>query len=316
MTLKFTEKLTCASERRAERQSQTPFAAVAALAVGTSAWICRDAWKDMWDLGWNDEESSHVLLAPLIAAWLIWSYVSRSKGSLVGNGSWVGTGLVAAGWIVWAYGYRQQVHTLWHLGALIMALGAFTSVAGSGLLRHCLPGVFVLLFLIPVAGERRQQLARPMQLATASISEWTCASMGMDVVRQGSVITVKGVDVAVAEACNGMRMVITLIMVSYLYAFITPLRWYVRALILLLSPFTAILCNVVRLVPTVWVFGHAAHETAERFHTASGWIMLFVGFLLLTGLVKVMRWAMIPVDKQPATWPPSPSGITPVGVAA
>jgi len=92
-----------------------------------------------------------------------------------------------------------------------------------------------------------------------------------------------------------MRMVFTLFLASYVFAFVTPLRGYVRAIILLASPVTAVLCNVIRLVPTVWVFGYATPENAQVFHDFSGWVMLIVAFLGLTGIVRLLKWAMVPV---------------------
>ncbi len=50
-------------------------------------------------------------------------------------------------------------------------------------------------------------------------------------------------------------MVFGLILVSYAFAFSLPLRNRVRLLILLASPLAAILCNLVRILPTVWVYG-------------------------------------------------------------
>ena len=91
-------------------------------------------------------------------------------------------------------------------------------------------------------------------------------------------------------------MIITLMIVAYLYAFITPLRAYVRVLLLLATPLLAVICNVIRLVPTVWMFAHASRETAERFHDIGGWVMLVFAFLLLMGGVHLLRWLMLPVD--------------------
>jgi exosortase/archaeosortase family protein len=66
-------------------------------------------------------------------------------------------------------------------------------------------------------------------------------------------------------------------------------------LIIALSPLSAVLCNVIRLVPTVWVFGQFPQETAQKFHDVSGWVMLFVGFLLLMGVIRLLRWMLVPV---------------------
>ena len=117
----------------------------------------------------------------------------------------------------------------------------------------------------------------------------------MDVEQRGNLISFNGKQVEIAEACNGMRMVFTLFLASYVFAFVTPLRGYVRAIILLASPVTAVVCNVIRLVPTVWVFGHTSPEKAAIFHDFSGWVMLVVAFLGLTGIVRILKWAMVPV---------------------
>ena len=110
-------------------------------------------------------------------------------------------------------------------------------------------------------------------------------------------------DVAIAEACNGLRMVFALFLVSYAFAFGNPLRNYVRFIILCAAPFTALFCNVPRMIPTVWLYGFKGStvmgvegdKIAQGFHDLAGWIMLVVAFLLLMSIIRVLRWALIPV---------------------
>jgi exosortase/archaeosortase family protein len=85
------------------------------------------------------------------------------------------------------------------------------------------------------------------------------------------------------------------VLVAYVFAFSTPLKGYVRVLLLVLSPLFAIACNVIRLVPTLWVYGNQPMDTAEAFHDLSGWVMLVVAFLMLTSIIRVLRWAAVPV---------------------
>src|SRR6476619_7265507 len=100
-----------------------------------------------------------------------------------------------------------------------------------------------------------------------------------------------------------MRMVFPLFLVSYAFSFGLPLRNSVRFLVLLASPLSAILCNVIRIVPTVWLYGRVSENKpsmkliADNFHNYSGWAMLVVSFLLLLGILKLLRWAMITVMK-------------------
>jgi len=253
------------------------------------------SWLDIINIGIRDEESGHVLLVPIVVIWLVWVRRGRlSRWSA--EPSWLGPIFVGIGWFAWSFGYRQNnIHTLWHGGAILAALGAFLSFAGKGLLRKFFPAVAVLIFMIPVASARRHQIAAPLQTATATVTQATCETFGMHVDRSGSLLMINGHDVAVAEACNGMRMVLTLFLVCYVMAFTSALHLYVRLLVLLASPLVAVCCNVIRLTPTVWMFGNTSRETAERFHDISGWVMLFVAFFVLTGIVKVLKWARLPV---------------------
>ena len=54
--------------------------------------------------------------------------------------------------------------------------------------------------------------------------------------------------------------------------------------------------NVTRLVPTVWMYGRASAEAAEKFHDETGWAMLIVAFIGLMGVVRLLRWIGLPVD--------------------
>jgi exosortase/archaeosortase family protein len=76
----------------------------------------------------------------------------------------------------------------------------------------------------------------------------------------------------------------------------------VRLIIIAATPLSAIACNVVRLVATAWVYGYAGKERGNEFHDASAWVMLGIAFLLLLGIVRVLRWALIPVMRYTLAW--------------
>ncbi len=111
----------------------------------------------------------------------------------------------------------------------------------------------------------------------------------------GNVLLINGREVAVAEACNGMRMVSALLLVSYAFVFSMPMRQGVRLVILAASPIVALLCNVIRLVPVVLFYGYASDSTADFFHDASGWIVLLIALGLLWSFLSLLRWIEIPV---------------------
>ncbi|MCX5662429.1 MAG: exosortase/archaeosortase family protein [Planctomycetota bacterium] len=265
--------------------------ALAMLALGV--WITRDAWQDMYRIASRDEESTHIFLVPLVAAWLV--FVRRGRLRLcLPRGAWLGPVIIVVGWLIHSVGDLHMIQSFYHGGAVLVAVGCVLSVTGSDIFLRFMPAFAVLVFLVPVPGSVRQQIAIPLQTHTAKVTQVLFELADLPVGISGNVLSINGVEVAIAEACNGLRMVFALVLVSYAFAFGTPLRSYVRVLILVASPASAVACNVVRLLPTVWLYGYYP-SIADKFHDISGWVMLPLAFFLLLGVIRVLRWALVPV---------------------
>jgi exosortase len=209
--------------------------------------------------------------------------------------SWIGPAIVLCGWLLYSLGDTFLIQSFFHGGAIVIAVGCLITVLGYRLLIDFFPAFVALGFMVPVPGSIRQQIAIPLQRVTAAVTQNVFDLMGIHVERAGNLLCINGVDVAIAEACNGMRMVFALLLVSYAFAFGTPLRWYVRVLVLVATPISAIVCNVIRLVPTVWLYGNYPGKWAVLFHDLSAWVMLIASFLILMSILRVLRWALLPV---------------------
>jgi exosortase len=272
----------------------TPAAAAVGLVLA-GVFVTSDAWLDMARIAMRDEESSQILLVPVIAALMVWVRRRRLRHCRP-VGQWIGPVIALLGAAIYVLGDMRLIQSFWHGGAVLVCVGCALTILGTDVLRNFFPVFLVLVFLVPVPGRIRYRVATPMQTATASVTQETCDVLGLPVDRSGNLLRFQGVDVAIGEACNGMRMTFALMLVSAAFAFTTPLRGYVRLLIIVLSPLSAVLCNVIRLIPTVWVFGNCERPTAEWFHDISGWVMLFFAFLLLMGVIRLLRWITVPVS--------------------
>ena len=269
---------------------------VALALIAFAAFVTRDALIDLWRAAMEDEEASHLRLVPLAVAWLAW--VRRDRVAAAPGGAyWLGAAIAAMAALTYLVGERLVIESMWHAGALLLPVGIVAGAVGGRKLLAAWPAALCVLFAVPVPGTIRAQIALPLQEWSAVLAAHALELLGEPVVRKGSVLTVAGFDVAVAEACNGMRMFFALALVGFLYAFLHPLRPWARLLVLAASPVVALACNVLRLVPTAWMYGHASEAAADGFHDAGGWLMLFVAYGLLAGLVAVLRWAGVPVDR-------------------
>ena len=261
---------------------------LAAMVVAAAVLAMGSSWGDWARISASEEEySQDFLVIPFIAI-ILFVDRARFKG-IKGETSWVGPLIVGCGWGMAWYGYNYAHQSLWHAGAVLVALGAGVTVLGHGVLLRFFAVFMMLAFMVPLSNRTRLQIAEPLQRAMAVIVASVLQFFGEPVGRQGNLLTVNGQQVAIAEACNGLRMVFTLILVCWLFAFVTPLKSWVRWMIILLSPLTALVCNVLRLIPTLVLYGHAKKETADRFHDMAGWAMLPVAFFLLMLLIHTIE---------------------------
>jgi exosortase len=270
---------------------------IALVLAGLGLGVTADAWLDIVQIASADEEYSHIFLVPVVALWMLWVRRMRFRHCRP-SGTAVGPLVVGLGWLASWYGFHHAHQSLWHGGAVLVVLGCMLAVLGKNVLFRFLPAIAVLVFLVPVPGMIRQHIALPLQAWTASVSQMCLEIAGIETELSGNTLIINGHQVTIIEACNGMRMVFPLLLLSYAFSFGLPLRNSVRVLLLLASPLVALACNVIRTVPTIWLYGYR-HDIADTFHDYSSWAMLFVGFVLLLGLIKVLRWAMLPITRYP-----------------
>ena len=255
-------------------------------------------WADVLALAMRDEESSQIWLALPIAAYIVWVRLPRLT-HVPRRHLWVGPALAALGWAMIVAGDRHLWQSVWHAGAVVMAVGAALSVLGGSTARRVMPALLALAFLVPIPARVRQRVAIPLQEVTATATATILGVVGSDVVQSGNLLSIGGEQVTVAEACNGMRMTFSLLAACYALAFGLPLKNWVRLLVLAAAPLVAVVCNVVRLVPTVWLFGAGPRGLAEAFHDVGGWAMLVVSLMVLVGLLRLLEWRRVPIFRLP-----------------
>lgn len=264
--------------------------------IGAELWINRQPLLDMLNIGLRDTEQSHIFLAPVVAVWLLWLRRSRLQYVLFQPSLW-GCAFVAVGWLLSWWGFATNHQLAWHAGALVGLIGALLTMTGMVPLYRLGPVFLVLLFMLPIPARVHHQIAYPLQELAANVTHGVLQTIGVSSLKSGNVLVINGERVAIGEACNGMRMVFALALVVFAFAFGSPLKTGTRIVLLILSPVIAILCNVIRLVPTSVIFGYGGLDTARNFHDLAGWVMLPVALLMLSGILKAIQWLEFPVTE-------------------
>ncbi len=265
------------------------------VALTTLAFVAsKETWAMIFATAWRDEENSYILLAPVIAIWLFWIRRERLR-FCTPQATITGPAVIIVGWIMATIGVNHGYEIGEHLGALLIALGAAVTVVGWRFVRAFLPAFIALIFLLPTPGTIRGPVAIQLQETSATITTSILETFGIPIMQQGNILVVNGYDVAVAEACNGMRMISALALITYAFVFSVPMRQSVRAGFLICSPLIALVVNIIRLAPTVLLYGYSDKGTADAFHNLSGWAMLGIALLILWAFQSLLRWLEIPI---------------------
>ena len=266
-----------------------------ALMVVGLAFVFSRPILDVLRIASSDPERAYNYVGPFVAAYLAWLRRSRIHEIRIRR-SWAGCIWIIAGWLICKLGGLNDVMFMWHAGFLISVVGVIVTFFGSSVLRPFGAAFFIIFTMVPLPGTVRQIITQPLQGFATSVTSVIFEITGIPTEQAGNLITINGVTVAVGEACDGMRLVVPLAIVIFAFVFSLPLRLRIRMLLILASVPVALVCNVIRLIPTSLAYGYAP-GIAESVHDISGWGMIPLAILLLLGFLRTIEWLDIPVSR-------------------
>jgi exosortase len=176
------------------------------------------------------------------------------------------------------------------LSLLIVLAGIVVLFFGWNFFRALLfPWAFLLL-MIPIPTIVFNQITFPLQLLASKVASTTLPWMGVPVLREGNVIVLPAMALEVAEACSGIRSLMSLTTLAVIYGYLMERRVGVRVLLAVASVPIAVAANSLRIVGTGLLVQYWDPEKAEGFfHEFSGWLIFVVSLLMLYLLHRAVR---------------------------
>ena len=236
----------------------------------------------------NDDNYSHGFLIVPIALYFVWERRDR-LARLIPSPSLVGLPIVALGLVMLVAGLLGAEQFLPRLSLLVVLTGTVLFLFGWRVCRVLALPLAFLLLMIPIPALIFNQIAFPLQLLASRVGETVLGAVGIPVLREGNVIVLAHTTLEVAEACSGIRSLISLLTLGIVYGYFVDPRGGVRAAIALSTIPIAIVANGARVAGT----GVAAHYygvDAARgfFHTFSGWLVFAVALLMLSVVTHLL----------------------------
>jgi exosortase len=185
------------------------------------------------------------------------------------------------------------------LGSVVLFLG------GWRLLKYTWLPVAYLFFAVPLPGRLYFQLTNPLrQLASQVAAVILSLVPQLQAESQGSIINViyKGVKMEpgldVADACSGMRLLMAFVALGVAMAYLHWRPIWQRLVLLASTIPIAILCNIVRVTITGFIYILGDPKYAQGiYHDMLGMLMLPLAFILYGALAALLENLFIDEDE-------------------
>ncbi len=267
------------------RALAAPTTAVGAVLFAAFVWTFWASITNLWNFLSTNADYSAGQLVPVAALYMVATRKERWNPSF--RFWWPGLGVFGIGVCANLFGYSFRFASIENFGLITAALGVIASIVGRGVCTRIWYPLLFLFLMVPLPNRVHSALMLPLQGWAANIAATVLETLGIPAVQTGNVIQVAGHQIAVAEACSGLRMVLAFLIVTGVIAYVIKRPNWQKAIVLLSSIPIALMCNVVRLVLSAYFISIGEEQLAQgAFHDGAGLVMMPVAI----GLVFLEFW--------------------------
>lgn len=236
-----------------------------------------------------DEDVGHGFFVPVVAGYVAWQRREELLALRSQPSRW--------GWLVLLWGAAQAyIGTvgaelfLQRTAFLITLCGILLVLGGKPLLKTLAFPLVLLLFMVPLPTVVYNQITFPLQLLASRVAEVALGLLGIPVLRDGNVLELASQRLSVAEACSGIRSLLSLSFLSLVYAYFFDSKVWMRWVLLILTVPIAILVNSARVTLT-GVLSEVNPDLAKGlFHSVEGWLVFVLALILLFASHRLINW--------------------------
>jgi exosortase D (VPLPA-CTERM-specific) len=229
----------------------------------------------------HDPNFSHGIFVPIFTLYVLWEDRKRLK-SIDPAPSWAGLPLVFIALLMLVLGVLGVELFTSRVSLLVLLAGLIILTRGWEFFRQVLfPWAFLIL-MIPLPTLILQKFTFPLQMFASKLSTLMLQLVGVPVLREGNVIILAAMPLEVAEACSGLRSLLSLVTLAIIYGYLMEKRNWVRVVLACAAIPIAVFANSFRIFGTGLIVQYWDPDKAEGFyHEFQGWLVFVVSLLLL-----------------------------------
>jgi exosortase len=260
-----------------------------AVMIALAGWLYAPVLFRLGQQWWLDPNFSHGVFVPIFSGYVLWQ--NRSRLALIRPvPSLWGLPLVCVSLCVLIVGTFGSEVFLTRISLLLLGAGMIMFFLGWRMLRAVLFPLLFLIMMVPLPAIIFNQITFPLQILASKLAAATLPWFGVPVLREGNVINLPAMPLEVAEACSGIRSLLSLSTLAVIYGYLSETVVGLRVVLALASIPIAVAANGLRILGTGLLVQYWDPEKAEGFfHTFSGWLIFTVSLVLLFFLHHCLR---------------------------
>ena len=260
-------------------------AALVAGAIVVTYWSVIRGLIDAWS---TDDNYSHGFFIVPLAAYFAWERRHRLAATPV-RPSAAGLVIVLGSLMMLVAGILGAELFLARVSLLGVTAGAILFLSGWPRLRVLLFPLAFMLLMVPLPALIFNKIAFPLQLLASHVGEYGISAANIPILREGNVLILANATLEVAEACSGIRSLVSLFTLGIVFGYFADSRLWVRSVIALSAIPVAILANGLRVASAGWAAHYLGQAGVEGlFHDFSGWVVFVVAFLMMLALQRLL----------------------------
>lgn len=237
----------------------------------------------------HDENYSHGFLVPIIAGYFLWQRWPELKDCPV-KPDLLGLAVIVGGLFQLLAAWFGTEYFTMRSSLIVLLAGMTLFWFGREVLKGMALPLGYLIFMVPIPYIIYDMAAFPLKLFVTRVSVAFLKLVGVVVMREGNIIMFPTTTLEVADACSGIRSLISLLAIAVAYAFLmkttTTRRWIIIASAVPIAVATNSLRVIVTGILAQWWGARAAEGF---FHEFAGMAVFVLAMVMLVAFGEMLR---------------------------
>ncbi len=256
------------------------------------AWLYGATLQGLLFEWFSSADASYGIVLAAVALAVMWRRRGAfARAATARSNAVTGTTALLLGLGLYMVGQLSADVFLTRVSFVAVLAGAVWLLAGGRAVRTIAAPLLFLLMAIPLPALVVNAVTLPLQLVASRIGETTLLAAGVSVFRDGNLLELPSTTLEVADACSGLRSIVSLAAIGGLLAWTEP-SWPRRLVLLTAGLPIAIVMNGLRIAATGFACENwSARAAAEPWHTFAGWLTFVVSVFALVRLQRALSTA-------------------------